>query len=33
MTATVEIEEECNSQMREPGSRSANAWGETKIER
>jgi multidrug resistance efflux pump len=33
MTATVEIEEERNSQMREPGSRSADAWGETKIER
>jgi multidrug resistance efflux pump len=33
MTATVEIEEKRNGQMREPGSWSVGAWGETKIER
>jgi len=33
MTATVEIEEGRNGQMRELGSWSVDAWGETKIER
>jgi multidrug resistance efflux pump len=33
MTATVEIEERRNGQMREPGPWSVDAWGETKIER
>jgi multidrug resistance efflux pump len=33
MTATVEIEEKRTDQMREPGSWSVDAWGETKIDR